>query len=362
MIGAERRAEYDALEQSRTVTVEALLKALSGLTPADDEEAAWLHARRGLLLSRQRIARGTIEGARAAAIEFEKSGLLPVFRTFKFDDIAEAMARCQRFRRAQADAIARGQPLVLLNALPKSASLFMTYYVASVLQVPVCRITWATSGLNSVVMPASAALLARGGATVHNSIAPDPDNMRTLVEAGVDRMVLQLRDPRQAAVSMAHQKLQKVGQLYEVVDADTVRLTPWGKSKYPPSIASRDVVGRRDLIVHTARLLFDSYVAFVNGWWAIYRSRQWPVRIHIAAYRTLIGNPLHYCRGVLDFCGAVYDDAGAAQALIELSKGKIPHARKGELEEFREIFPADQQRELFHRIDPDAAATLGWEP
>ena len=89
---------------------------------------------------------------------------------------------------------------LIVVSLPRSASALLTGALSHALGVPILRLSLG-EGLRSVVVPRWARQVCRGGATTHEHIAASPENLAALRDAGLKRLWLQVRDPRDAAFS-----------------------------------------------------------------------------------------------------------------------------------------------------------------
>ncbi len=115
----------------------------------------------------------------------------------------DRLAIGERLAAYQERAISAGKPAILFTALPKSASAFVSNSIAQILDVPVFRIS--VGGIVSGwVVPRWAAQVLRGGATTHEHYPALARNIEALVQAGVRKVFVQIRDPRAAWWSYFH--------------------------------------------------------------------------------------------------------------------------------------------------------------
>ena len=111
-----------------------------------------------------------------------------------------------RFEAEQKNGIERGVPPLLISAMQKSGSVFVVYTLARILGVPGCSV-----GKHADVddpaehlMPVCLRTFAWGGAITHDHFRPTAHNLKTIREAGIGRVLVQMRDPRSAFVSLCH--------------------------------------------------------------------------------------------------------------------------------------------------------------
>ncbi len=99
-------------------------------------------------------------------------------------------------------AIANRRPYALVVSLMRSASATLTETIAASFEIPVIK-TCVGDELQSVVVTHWAAQLARGGAVTHEHFRALPVNLAALRDAGIRSVWVQVRDPRDAAFSLA---------------------------------------------------------------------------------------------------------------------------------------------------------------
>jgi tetratricopeptide (TPR) repeat protein len=93
-------------------------------------------------------------------------------------------------------------PSVLVTAIPKSASEFLSYTLAEALGAAVARVTIGDP-FAGAVSAAWAAEAAGGGCVLHDHFAATEANLAALRAAGVGRLAVLVRDPRAVAWSLA---------------------------------------------------------------------------------------------------------------------------------------------------------------
>jgi hypothetical protein len=110
-----------------------------------------------------------------------------------------------------------GVPGILITSLPRSASEFLTYSLAEVLQCPVVRVTIGDPLLGPI-LPAWLKEMLRGGCVTHDHFAATPGNIAALKNACPAHVWAQVRDPRAVFWSLecmqsAHDKTETASRL-----------------------------------------------------------------------------------------------------------------------------------------------------
>jgi hypothetical protein len=95
-----------------------------------------------------------------------------------------------------------GRQSILLNTMPKSGSVYVARSLAAILRLPMMHIG-NQYALIGQIDPAAARTFKGGGFVSQNHLAPSAENLHVLQHFKL-RMVLHLRDPRQALLSWVH--------------------------------------------------------------------------------------------------------------------------------------------------------------
>lgn len=111
----------------------------------------------------------------------------------------------------QERAIAKGTPSVIITALPKSASTFVSQTLARLLSASVVTLSFESAArpVSAIVIERWARQVARGGAVTHEHYSARFENLECLVRAGIQKMFVQVRDPRAALWSAFRQSEQQ---------------------------------------------------------------------------------------------------------------------------------------------------------
>ncbi len=203
----------------------------------------------------------------------ELSGL-PAGGDFDFLQYHDRLALSLKLAAHQDRAISAGKPAILFTALPKSASAFLSNSIAELLDVPVFRAS--VGGVrNGWVVRRWAAQINRGGATTHEHYRALTTNIDALLETGVRKIFVQIRDPRAAWWSFFHHATSRsdvAGPAPSAREwhADAIRwLTSWIDASVAPGCPLKVVFISYDDVrlrpVDTIGKIFDEVGYSVNG-------------------------------------------------------------------------------------------------
>jgi hypothetical protein len=239
-------------------------------------------------------------------------------------------------------AMERGRPVVLINTIPKSASESIWNRFSDALGLVQCHVSIGFFP-NCTAVPRRLHELALGGISSKEHLAPNAYNARTLVDSGVDKMVVHLRDPRQATLSWAH------------FVRDEISKTPMGplwRETCPP----RDVLdGPLDGLLDWC---IDNYlpqvVAFMQGWQRIAEDSDIPLDILFCTFEAFRTRPESYFDRLCGFY-ELSDLDGAS-----FVEGEDGHFRKGRVDEWRDAFSREQQERAAQLIGKDLLNRFDW--
>jgi len=187
------RGEYDLALQSILTSLPVII--------AQHREAEYYKSFAAYYLASILAAHGDFEGA------------VPYVEMINFDAPPEpanllpyALRQGGRLARCRQDiAIEKGRPGALIVSLPRSASASLVNSIAATFAVPLLTVCIG-EGLRSMVVRHWAEQVARGGAVTHEHCRAVPQNLAALRDAGVRNLWVQVRDPRDAAFSLARMR------------------------------------------------------------------------------------------------------------------------------------------------------------
>jgi tetratricopeptide (TPR) repeat protein len=238
----------------------------------------------------------------------------------------------------------KGLPGILVNALPKSASESIWNRLAEGLGIAQGHISL---GLfpDCMTIPSRARELARGGISAKEHLAATPYNLGALSAAGIDRVLVHVRDPRQAMLSWAY---------FLRDDVSRRLLAPlWRKTTPGAAVMERPLGEQLDWhIDHYLPLVID----WITAWREVERTKPGGLAVTIATFEAFKADPDAYLARALDFFAidhnAFSGDAGA----------EAVHLRKGSIDEWREILGEEQRDRAWRKIPREMAEVFGWQP
>lgn len=214
------------------------------------------------------------------------------------------------FTERQECAVARGAPCLLVSSLPRSASVFFSYRMAEALGVPVGSITHHEG--RSHILASILTGFARGGAINHDHFLPSPHNVALLRQAGVSRVLLRLRDPRDILVSLIH------------------------KAAAEEAKPSHTHIRARDFVVRLAMVY-----GFIKQWAAFISATGRP-DVKVMWFEDMISDPPGYADQLASFYEVSPEEAGKIREIF------LPSTRNPGEFNFREGL-AGQWRDFFTR-------------
>ncbi len=240
--------------------------------------------------------------------------------------------------------IGKDLPAMAISTVPKSASESIWNKLAEGLGLAQCYLSL---GLfpDCCLVPARAAEAARGGVIAKDHIAPTAHNLRALGQAGIDRVIVHHRDPRQAALSWVHFARDDVNQ--------RLMASLWRKIVPPAGVLSRDLGAQIDWCIENYLPLL---IGFLVNWRAVDADPDRPVSVLFLSFELFRAEPACYFERALEFY-RVPPERFAAEAEAE-----VVHLRKGQTDEWRGVFTEAQRERAWELIPDDMAEAFGWQP
>ncbi len=243
-----------------------------------------------------------------------------------------------------------GSPAILLCALPKSASVFLWVTLAALLKIPMCRIAIGDF-LDAKVVPAWAETFARGSAVTHDHLAATAENLEGLAAAGLSRIYVHVRDPRQAVLSKVHMMRSDMRR----------RIRKGNASESDHRLGNADPGVLIDGILEHQ---LKANVEWIGGWLRAQEHDRAAFDIRVGSFEEMHVDNVAYLEGILSFFGAQgRPDVPIAEVIRivnETPGGR--NFRKGETDEWRRAFTPEQQELAWRLIDPTIRERFGLKP
>ncbi len=241
-------------------------------------------------------------------------------------------------------AMLSGLPPMLITTLPKSASESIWNRLAEGLGL-------AQSHLSMGLFPDCCLLgprvqdFAQGGVISKEHIPASAHNLEMLRGAGVRRVLVHLRDPRQAVVSWAH---------FVHNDVSMRLLAPiWRKIVPPAAILAEDL---NAVIGWCVENYLRLQVEWVQGWLRAAESDAGALEILFLDFEGFVRDGDGYLAQTLSFfkvAPEAFDKerGGAAEDV---------HLRRGETDEWRQVLSREQQATALEIMTPELCQRFGW--
>jgi hypothetical protein len=260
--------------------------------------------------------------------------------------LRSGLYRAKRLYRVNSDPSAvkatSAEPNVLLNTLPKSGSVFLLHTLSEGVQCGRIHVGNMYSLVDQISLEKMRRFLG-GGYVSQNHLAPSIENLQILEHFGC-RMVLHVRDPRQALVSWVHH----VDRVYRLEGDEALLLHA---PRPPAAYFSWEFAQKLDWhIDHYLPSLIDWLVC----WLAIHDEGRLPILL--TTYEELCGDVVGLCRRICDFCGV----AEERFRFIDIPKTIDHHFRLADDSEWRRVLSAEQIEAVDAMLPVELAHRFGW--
>ena len=253
--------------------------------------------------------------------------------------------RTKRFREFQSDAIGRGIPPILFATMPKSGSIYIANRLVNAFTAPFCRISLSLFPVDPIV-PSWLAAFALGGAVCQEHLNAGPRNLELLQRHGVTRLIVHVRDPRQATLSWTHH----VETLTDDAAYLRRRLTPPLPADYDGLNFSRKLDWQ---IGHHLPLLME----WLTPWVDMADDAARGLAVLFTHYEVFRRSEDDFFAELRRFYGVENADFAANPA--DLTSERF-HFRKGRTDEWREVFSEAQRNAAWTRMPSRLNERFGW--
>ncbi|MFZ5865768.1 MAG: sulfotransferase domain-containing protein [Thermodesulfobacteriota bacterium] len=254
----------------------------------------------------------------------------------------ELQEKCDR---REVELAVRTGPSIMFNTMPKSGSVYIAQWLAKLLSLTPKQISPGYFPHDVIDYP-KIKEFAQGGAIAQEHLEPSPMN-KQLLAAFVDKMVVHVRDPRQATISWTHH----LNWLYDQGHGDFLFATVFPRLPDAYFASSLDWQINYQLSAHLPLL-----VSWCESW--LETSRTWTgVEILCTSYEDFLRNGEQFINNILAFfeVDVVQPMDGPPPRTREL------HFRKGVPDEWRTILAPSQQTKVNEMIPDSLANHFGWK-
>lgn len=229
--------------------------------------------------------------------------------------------------------LARGMPSVVLVTMEKSGSVSLANIFTSGLNLP----SFAYSFLNLQVVESWARDYARGGCCYVTHLRPYRVNIARLMRAGISKMIVHVRDPRQALLSRIHH-VEHYRDAFPETNNEEFR--------------QMDMDSK-------LRVMFGFYlhcISWIEGW----AKAAQDIEIMFSTFEDFVADRDRLMQRYLDFYGPKAASFSAPKAFTE-HEGIDYHKRLGEVDEWRRVFSQKSQNLLSSLLEPELKEKFGWK-
>jgi tetratricopeptide (TPR) repeat protein len=235
----------------------------------------------------------------------------------------------EKFLEHQQAALDRGLPAVLLNTLFKSASMYIATRLSEGLNLPRCYITQAVLRGDRII-PSWLDQFAMGGAVCQEHLPARSDILNNLDRAGVDRIVVHTRDPRQSMISGIHHFADMFSDTSYEAAAFVTRL--------PADYCQLSFSDQADYFLEHN---FEQEARWVADWRRIVSEGDFSGRILLTSYEAFRQDNRAYFEALLAFYDIPFELFDWEHIEVEPKKGTL-HYRSGETNEWEKVLSKDQ--------------------
>lgn len=233
----------------------------------------------------------------------------------------------------QQEAAKRGMASIIITSLPKSGSASLTQSLSEIMGSPVLRLS-AGRTTHYWLVQAWVDRFRSGGLLTHDHFHAAPHNLKALKNAGVDRIVVQLRDPRASTLSQVNMNR-----------------------------AQRDSFFRRNpTLTNAYKEIFLPHVEWLNGWIEAAENNPW-LSIHWVKFQDFSKDPWNVFAKIIEPLATSWPMQEIA-ARIDNKQGTLVTANfnSGDDNAWRKNAPPSLQKKMWKAIPKKVIDFLELEP
>jgi hypothetical protein len=233
---------------------------------------------------------------------------------------------CVQLRQSNLD---KGLPSIVLLSPGKTASMPVAQIFNSGFDLP----SFCYSFVNEQVIESWARDYARGGACHHTHLEPRHLNVARLKRAGIDKIIVHVRDQRQSLCSMIHHV-----------------------TRYPEQLILHDF--HNHSVVEQVDALMPFYLTRLN-WIQAWMNAASELNIMFPTFEEFVRDREKFIEAYLEFYGAPRHHFSYENA-TRLNAGTDYHFRLGLIDEWRNVFPPDLAKHLNEFFPARLRERFGW--
>ncbi len=246
-----------------------------------------------------------------------------------------------RFGEILKELTGKERPSILVNCLPGSGSIFIRNKLMEGLGLVNYNLG-DTAFPHFTLDPYMVQRVSMGWVTTHSHFPATPINLHHL-DLMVPKMVVHVRDPRPALLSQVHHLINN---------------PKWIKVHYPRPPADYETRSLTEQIDWYLDNMIPLYAEWIEGWVDAASDPELSTEILFTRHDDLAEDPQAFFNSILDFFEI---DRGEFRAdLSRPVREKADHFRKGDNNEWREVFTAEQADRAARLIGERVLDRFGW--
>jgi Sulfotransferase domain len=228
--------------------------------------------------------------------------------------------------------IAKGLPSMVVVTQGKSASIPIANIFNSGFNLP----SFAYSLSTLEVIESWARDYARGGACYTTHLLPKPHNIQRFKQAGIRKVIVHVRDPRQSILSMMHHVTRYPDQLVALA-----------RSKFDERATSEQIGALMEFYVSSIR--------WIQGW----INAEAELDIMFSTFEDFARDRTAFTRRYIEFYGG-HEEHFSWDNAMHAHAGTDQHFRSGLVDEWRSVFPPGDAQQLTACIPKAMRDRFGW--
>ncbi|MBF0274359.1 MAG: sulfotransferase domain-containing protein [Nitrospinae bacterium] len=235
-------------------------------------------------------------------------------------------------------------PTIFFNSSPKSGSTYLAMSLSEELNLPYKRISL-YGVFKDKIVPEWLERCQYGGCVIRDHLKATPYHLNQLMRCNINRIILTIRDPRQALLSFAWFIEEK-----SIWDQVINKASP--EAFCPDGFNMWGISDRIDCLIEN---YLPQLIVWIEEWLEIEKNGYGSIKILLVEFKEIKEDPLNVTKRILEFYSL---DPYKAQSLPKPTKEKL--YRKGELNEWLDTFTDEQRKRATQCIPNYLLKRFNW--
>ena len=255
----------------------------------------------------------------------------------------------KEFPSSRLDATRCGIPAILFIAQIKSASEYITAILKKTFQISAYYNLSIETFPNDYLIPSALCPIAEGGNIARLHADANDHNLSLLERLGINKLMIHVRDPRQATISWLHYVIKRSDDYI-----NTARLL------YTPPIPKNFLsMSFNEKLEWAIEFYYPGVISWINGWMELEKENHQNFQLKYTTFEEFANNPASFLQNMALFFGICHDQI--PETVLSYSKETTSNFRKGLTDEWKTVYTSKQLDYMWSLMPKFMATRFNWK-